>query len=112
MGNEIYEVTYDDYRGFIDQLIPDKIIHLAVGEEEYNVDKIYSKVSKRCICEHWIPRASHEKELEEKFYIFIIPDEERKAARPIKRVQITEKEDAEKIMNILMNAMRKENLDD
>ena len=102
MNNEIYEVTRDEYVGFMSQLKPEyrdtEISHL----EDNTIIKVLSKKTGTHLCTRIIPENE-----EEHYYIFNMPeDEERQAGRPIKKIILETPEEVQTFFDILSKATK------
>ena len=105
MDNSIYEVTRDEYVGFLDQIKPDaRMVKNDESLEEYKIIKTYSIKTGKLWCTRIIPKSDEETE---HFYVFEMPDDDERQAPRIKRkVVLKTKEEVQNFFNALNNAMK------
>lgn len=102
MNNDIYEVTRDEYVGFIGEIKPDcqetEVFHL----ENCTIIKVLSKKNKTHFCTRIIPEEDNEH-----YYIFNMPDNnERQHGKPIRKVILETPEEVQTFFNVLSKAMK------
>ena len=113
INKSIYEVTRDEYKGFVDIIKPNareiKIedigtIHIAA--------KIYSKKTGKCLCSRIGCKPNCGFEEKEKYYIFEMPDDnERKAPTPVCKINLKTKEEVQAFFDFI-NKKQKEKKND
>lgn len=113
MNNEIYEVTRNDYKSFIEQIIPGsgKVEQIDAGV--YHFTYIYSKKTGKKLCgkRSYIGEDTHKKH-PEKYYIYEMPnDDERRNPIPKIKVVLETREEVQKFFDALSKA-NKENKND
>ena len=97
MDNSIYEVSRDEYAGFISQIKPESRDIEVEHIEDCTIIKVRSKktnkhLSSRIICEDG----------EEGYYIFEMPDnDERCAPKPVTKITLLTKESVQDFFNVL-----------
>ena len=97
MDNSIYEVSRDEYAGFIGQLNKDKCAVEQYYEDGFTVIKIKSKTTNTHLCTRIIP----EDDIEH-YYVFNMPaDDERIAPKPVMKINIETKEEAQAFFDAL-----------
>ena len=107
MDNSIYEVTRDEYAGFIGQLNKEKCDVEQFYENNMTIIKIKSKTTNTHFCTRIIPEDG-----EEHYYVFNMPaDDERVAPKPVMKVTLDTKEEVQAFFNAL-NKLQKEKKDD
>ena len=107
MDNSIYEVSRDEYTGFVDQIKPSARLTETVEEGSRKLMKLYSTETGT----HLATRVINEDNGEEQYYIFNMPlDIERRPPRPVQKFTLESKEEVQAFMRIL-NKWQKENTD-
>lgn len=98
MISDIYEVTRDEYVGFLDQIKPECRDTQIIGQgEPYTELNIFSLDGKR----HFATRTINE-DGEEKYYVIDMPlDEERKPPKHVRKIILDTKEEVQAFVNIL-----------
>ena len=103
MDESIYEVTRNEYTGFINQINPDCRLVETETENGVTHSRILSKTSGVVFCERVTS------ETEEKYYVYEMPrDEERIAAKPILHLELQTPEEVKAFVDILAK-IRKDN---
>ena len=107
MDNSIYEVTRDEYAGFIGQLNKQMCDVEQFFEDGITIMKIKSKATGMHFCTRIIP----EDDIEH-YFIFNMPaDNERIAPKPVRKVTLETKEEVQTFFDILNKIQRGENND-
>ncbi len=107
MSNDIYEVTRDEYAGFIGQLNKQMMDVEQSYQEDMTIFKIKSKNTGIHLCTRIIPE-----EGEEHYFIFNMPaDDERVAPKPVLKIMLDNKEDVQTFFNAL-NKLQQEKHND
>ena len=107
MSNDIYEVTRDEYAGFIGQLNKQMMDVEQSYQEDMTIVKIISKNTGIHLCTRVIPE-----EGEEHYFIFNMPaDDERVAPKPVLKITLDNKEDVQTFFNAL-NKLQQEKHND
>ena len=105
MDNEIYEVTRDEYAGFIGQLNKEMMDVEQFYQEDVTFIKIKSKNTGIHLCTRIIPD-----EGEEHYYVFNMPaDDERIAPKPVMKIQLDTKEEVQAFFDALNKLQQKKN---
>ena len=89
MDNSIYEVTRNDYKSFIEQIIPGCGIVKEIEAGIYHFTYIYSKKNNKKLCgkRTFIGKDEHKKH-PEKYYIYEFPDDDERRP-PIPKMKVT-----------------------
>ena len=106
MDKEIYEVTRDEYVGFLDQINPKS--RLAEKEVENGTTslRVLSIKTGKLLCERVISPDN-----EEQYYVYEMPDDdERIAPRPRMRIQLETKEEVQSFFDILSQLQKEADL--
>lgn len=107
MSNDIYEVTRDEYAGFIGQLNKQMMDVEQSYQEDMTIFKIKSKNTGIHLCTRVIPE-----EGEEHYFVFNMPaDDERVAPKPVLKIMLDNKEDVQTFFNAL-NKLQQEKHND
>ena len=105
--NEIYEVTRDEFKGFIDQIKPECI--------EYSVHELDGLKSLRIFAKNDSERLFAEqviKDEEVQYFVYEMPhDNERRAAKAIRKIVLESPEEVKAFFDIL-NKVQKEHKHD
>jgi len=107
MDNDIYEVTRDEYAGFIGQLNKEMMDVEQYYEENITIIKIVSKNTGIHLCTRIIPDDS-----EEHYFVFNMPaDDERIAPKAIMKINLDTKEEVQAFFDAL-NKLQQEKKND
>lgn len=97
MDNSIYEVSRDEYVGFIGQLNKQMMDVEQYYEYDITIMKIKSKSTGTHLCTRMITESG-----EEYYYVFNMPaDDERVAPKPVMKITLDNKEDVQKFFDAL-----------
>ena len=97
MDNSIYEVSRDEYAGFIGQLNKEKCDVEKFYEQDLTIIKIKSKATGTHFCTRIIPDSG-----EEHYFVFNMPaDDERVAPKPVMKITLDTKEQVQEFFNAL-----------
>lgn len=103
MNNDIYEVTRDEYVGFLNQLNKNKCNVEQLYQENATILKIFSKQTGAHLTTRIIPENEPEQ-----YYIFNMPtSDERIAPRPIQKITLETKEEVQAFFDILNKLQEK-----
>lgn len=103
MDNSIYEVTRDEYAGFIGQLNKEMMDVEQFYEEDLTIIKIRSKNTGIHLCTRMISADGNEY-----YYVFNMPaDDERIAPKAVMQIKLDTKEEVQAFFNAL-NKLQKE----
>lgn len=109
MDNEIYEVSRDEYVGFLNQIKPDAYFSETIEEDNYFFIKVYSKNSGTHLCTRIMPKSTDE---EGHYYVFNMPDnEERCAPIAIRKIHLETREQVQEFFNALSKIQKEMNND-
>ena len=97
MDNSIYEVSRDEYVGFIGQLNKQMMDVEQYYEEDLTIMKIISKNTGTHLCTRIISQAGNEY-----YYVFNMPaDDERIAPKPVMQVRLETREEVQSFFDAL-----------
>ncbi len=97
MDNSIFEVTRNDYKGFVEQIKPEcrKVVLEQIGTT-HSAAKIYSNKTGKCLCSRIFYSADFGEPEPEKYYIFEMPDDdERRPPIPVRKLVLNSKEEVQ-----------------
>lgn len=98
MNQDLFEVTRDDYVGFLDQIKRDCKTVKKSTRDNLNVLEVYSKNTDKLLC----ARTVNADDNSEKFYIYNMPEIEERQASPARRKIVLEtKEEVQAFFDIL-----------
>lgn len=104
MNTSIYEVSRDEYAGFIGQLDKTKMDVEQFFEDHTTFIKIKSKATGTLLCTRIIPEDE-----KEHYFVFNMPlDEERTAAKPVRKITLETQEEVQSFINALSKIQRGE----
>jgi hypothetical protein len=105
MDNNIYEVTRDEYAGFIGQLNKEMMDIEQFYQKDMTFIKIKSKNTGIHLCTRIIPD-----EGEEHYFVFNMPaDNERIAPKPVMKIQLDTKEEVQAFFDALNKIQQNKN---
>lgn len=108
MSDNIYEVSRDEYAGFISQINPAAKDIKEEENEGVKWIKTYSKTTNRLLC----TREIFLEDGQENYYVFEFPPaEDRLPARPVRKIVLDTKEEVQEFFNILSKAMKEQKND-
>lgn len=104
--DEVYEVSNDEFRGFMMQLKEGCFEHILLDYEDYHEVKIVSTDGDR----HFASIKKFPDDDDTHFYIYEMPkDEERTAAKAVRKIILETKEEVEEFFKILNKLQEKKN---
>lgn len=104
MDNELYEVSRDEYVGFLGQINPKTLDTIIEKKPEYTSLKVYSNTSKQ----HLSTRIVFEDGVE-CYYVFNMPpDEDRVPPKKIAKITLDDRKDVENFLKILSKLQKGE----
>ena len=107
MDNSIYEVSRDEYAGFIGQLNKQMCDIEQFYEDKMTIMKIKSKATGTHLCTRIIPEDDVEH-----YFVFNMPAEnERVAPKPVMKINLETREEVQAFVDIL-NKLQQEKKDD
>lgn len=111
MDNSIYEVTREDYKGFVNQIKPEcRDVKIEEIGETHIAAKIYSKKTGKCLCSRVAYSANYGDPDPERYYIFEMPDnDERCAATPVQCITLTSKEEVQAFFDAVKKLQEEQN---
>ena len=108
MDNSIYEVTRDEYAGFIGQLNKEMMDVEQYYEEDLTIMKIRSKNTGLHLCTCMISADGNEY-----YYIFNMPaDDERVPPKAVMQIKLESKEEVQAFFNALNKLQQEAHKDD
>lgn len=108
MDNSIYEVTRDDYVGFLQQIKPEAMKEETEKLNDFIFIKTYSINSGIHLCSKIIPIKDNKMDIPH-YYIFNMPDDqERQPPKPVRKIVLETKEEVQEFFNILSKISKKE----
>ena len=113
MDNSIYEVTREDYKGFVNQIKPEcRDVKIEEIGTTHVAAKIYSKKTGKCLCSRVSYSVDYGEPEPEKYYIFEMPeDDERQAPVPVKKITLTSKEEVQAFFDAIKKLQEQQNND-
>ena len=107
--DDIYEVSRDEYVGFLNQIKPECRETEIIGRgEPYTELNVFSKDKKRHFATRIIQSLEEDKS-EEKYYIFDMPlNSERQAPKKVRKITLETKEEVQTFLNAIAK-IQKEN---
>lgn len=104
MDNEIFEVSYEEYMGFLNQIKKDAYFTTLTEYEELKVLEVYSKKTNKLLA-----RQTVNPDEEKKFYVIEMPDDdERKEAPHVRQIRLETEEEVKQFFEALMKAVKKD----
>lgn len=102
MDNSIYEVSRDEYVGFMSEIKPScydtEVSHL----ENCTIIKVFSKKTGIHFCTRVIPEEDNEH-----YFIFNMPEnDERQAGKPVRKITLETKEEVQTFFDALSKVMK------
>ena len=103
MDNNIYEVSRDDYAGFLGQLNKSMCDVEQLYEEKSSTITVKSKKTGKILC----TRIIYEEEPEQ-YYVYNMPEkEERVPPKPIQKITLTTQEEVQTFFNALAKLQKR-----
>lgn len=97
--DNIYEVTRDEYVGFLNQIKPTARVTKTIEEDDYTILDSYSIKNEKRFCVRMIPKIE---DAEEKYYVINMPeDDERQNPKAIRKIVLESKEEVQAFFDIL-----------
>ena len=97
MDNSIYEVSRDDYVGFVGQINKQMMDVEQFFEQDVTIFKIKSKATGKHLCTRIVPQ-----EGEPHYFVFNMPeDNERIEPKPVMKITLDTKEEVQDFFNTL-----------
>ncbi len=107
-NKELYEVTRDEYVGFLDQIKPECRNVEKVEEDNIVTLNVYSKKTNKLLCSRVAPQDDHEY-----YYVINMPDDdERCAAKPKRKIVLETREEVQAFFDILNKIQHGETAND
>lgn len=104
MDNELYEVTRDEYVGFLGQINKQTLDTEVFGKgEETTIIKVYSKTSGQHLCTRIVEDG------QEFYYVFNMPpDEDRVPPQVVAKITLDTREEVEAFFNAISKLSKEE----
>lgn len=104
MNQEIFEVSRDEYVGFVDQINPAAKHSIQIENEDCKSILTYSNKTNKLLCQ----RDIFEDDGVEQYYVFEMPDDDERREPPCKRkIVLNTKEEVQLFMDFLSQASKK-----
>ena len=104
--DDIYEVSRDEYVGFLNQIRPSARATKTLEEKNYTILNSYSIKNNNHLCTRMIPK--NEDEIE-KYYVINMPDDdERQAPKAVRKIVLESKEEVQTFFDILSKLQKGE----
>lgn len=105
--NELYEVSRDEYVGFLDQIKPSfRLVEQVKMDGDYNAIVIRSMKTGKDLC--GVLSYTGEDDVPSKFYVFNMPDnDERQPSKPKQKIVLETQEEVQAVLNILASLNKK-----
>ena len=106
----IFEVTRNDYKGFVEQIKPDcRRIEVVQINSTHTAAKIFSKNTGKCLCSRVAYSADYGEPEPERYYIFEMPEDyERQAPIPKQQIVLKTKEEVQAFFDFLAKKAKEE----
>ena len=101
MEYSIYEVTRDEYKGFVGQIKSSarEVVTEQISDT-HTATKINSKKTGKCLCSRVYYTAEYGEPDKEKYYIFEMPDDdERQPPTPVLKLKLKTKEEVQALFD-------------
>lgn len=114
ISESIFEVTRDEYKGFVEQIKPEcRRIEVEQIDPIHIAAKIYSVNTGKCLCSRMAYNAEYGDPEPEKYYVFEMPEPyERQAPIPKLQITLTTKEEVQAFFNFISEQQKKEKNND
>ena len=111
LNNSIYEVTRDEYKGFVEQIKPEcRRVEVVEINKTHTAAKIFSLKTGKCLCSRVSYTAEYGTPEPEKYYVFEMPDDdERQAPIPKQQIVLETKEEVQAFFDFLAKKAKEEN---
>lgn len=105
MDNDIFEVSRDEYKGFVAQIKPEcRETKIETKDSEVKEISIFSTKTKKKLCSRQLDSEGFET-----YYVFEMPDDdERRAAKPVQKFTLNTKEEVQAFINIMNKFLNKQ----
>lgn len=108
--NSIYEVTRNEYKGFIEQIKPEhRRVEVVEIDPIHTATKTFSINTGKCLCSRLTYSANYGEPEPEKYYVFEMPEDyERQAPIPKQQIVLETKEEVQAFFDFLAQQAKKE----
>ena len=113
IDNSIYEVTRNEYKGFVEQIKPEcRRVEIEEVDKKHTATKIFSINTGKCLCSRVTYSVDYGTPEPEKYYVFEMPENyERQAPIPKQQIVLKTKEEVQAFFDFLAKN-KKENKND
>lgn len=114
IDNSIYEVTRNEYKGFVEQIKPEcRRVEIEEVDKKHTAIKIFSINTGKCLCSRVTYSADYGTPEPEKYYVFEMPENyERQMPIPKQQIVLKTKEEVQAFFDFLAKKNKKENKND
>ena len=109
IDNSIYEVTRNEYKGFVEQIKPEyRRVEIEEVDKKHTATKIFSINTGKCLCSRVTYSADYGTPEPEKYYVFEMPENyERQAPIPKQQIVLETKEEVQAFFDFLAKKNKK-----
>ena len=113
MDNSIYEVTREDYKGFVNQIKPEcRDVKIEKIGTTHVAAKVFSKKTGKCLCSRVSYSVDYGEPEPEKYYIFEMPDwDERCEPVPVRKLVLETKEEVQAFFDAIAKLQKEKQND-
>ena len=110
IDESIYEVTRNEYKGFVEQIKPEcRRVEVVQINNTHTAAKIYSINTGKCLCSRVAYSAKYGEPEPEKYYVFEMPEDyERQAPIPKQQLVLTTKEEVQALFELIAKKQKEE----
>ena len=110
IDNSIYEVTRNEYKGFIEQIKPEyRRVEIIEIDKRHTATKTFSTNTGKCLCSRLTYTADQGEREPEKYYVFEMPENfERQAPIPKQQIILESKEEVQAFFDFLAKKAKEE----
>ena len=103
MESNIFEVSRNEYKGFVEEIKPEcRRVEVVQISNNHMAAKIYSKKTGKCLCSRVAYCGKSDEPEPEKYYIFEMPDDdESQASIPVRQLVLSSKEEVQAFFDAL-----------
>lgn len=98
MNKEVYEVTKDEYTGFVDQMLPEACLVKRADTRIRTSQIILSKKNKKLLCKQEFDKQTNTMH----YYVYNMPDDDERRPAPAKRIMnLQTREEVQAFLNAI-----------
>lgn len=114
MPESIFEVTRNEYKGFVEQIKPEcRRVETIELNGIHTATKIFSVNTGKCLCSRVVYSAEYGEPEPETYYVFEMPEDyERQAPTPKLQLRLENKEEVQAFFDILAKQQKENNKND